>query len=594
MNSARMLWSLLDPRERRRALLLQVVSVFMAASTVCGIASIAPFLMVLGDPTLIERSRALAWAYSAFRFDSPRTFLLALGIGFLLVSLLANLVNMFGSLAMSRFALQLGQRFHVTLFQEYLRRELSFHMRTSSTLLANNIILAVKRVSGVVIESYKILITNTLVVAFVFASFLYIDPWIAAISVAWLVAAYGVYYASMRERLQRSGEVEKESAMERERIVAESLQAIREIQVEHSQPYFVAEFARACQDVAHSSMSLQRAIILPRYALEFLIISGLVVTALVVSGGRAVSAWLAELGMVGLATFRLLPVLQQLFSAVALIRNTRPVFAAIAPDLRMARGGAADAPVVAGWMGRPRRSIRLERVSFRYAAGRAPALANVSLEIPAGTMVGVMGGNGSGKTTLVDVIAGLLVPATGRVLVDEEAVAPASLRSWQSCIAYVPQHPFMLDTTIAANIALGVPAASIDRSRLHEVLRLVCLSDLVARLPHGVDERVGERGAAFSGGERQRLAIARALYRGAPVLLLDEPTSSLDGVTEQEVVRMISGLRGRVTIILIAHHPQVIRHCDRVFKLDAGRLVQDGPWAELPRDAPLAQGEKRS
>jgi ATP-binding cassette, subfamily B, bacterial PglK len=591
MNSARALWSLLDARERRRALLLQLVSVFMAASTVCGIASIAPFLMVLGDPTLIERNRALAWAYSALQFDSPRTFLLALGVGFLLVSLLANVINMCGSLAMSRFALQLGERFHVALFEEYLRRGLLFHMRTSSSLLANNIILAVKRVSGVLVESYKVLITNTLVVAFVFASFLYIDPWIAVTSAAWLAAAYGVYYASMRGRLQRSGEVEKENVIERERIVAESLRAIREIQVEHSQPHFVAEFARACRNVTHSSMSLQKAIILPRHALEFLIISGLVVTALVVSGGRTVSAWLAELGLVGLATFRLLPALQQLFSAVALIRNTRPVFSAIAPDLRRARSGCADPPVAPGWAGRPRRSIRVEQVSFRHTAGRAPALENVTLEIPAGTMVGIIGANGSGKTTLMDVIAGLVSPDAGRIVVDEEAVTSANLRAWQSCLAYVPQHPMMLDTSIAANVALGLPAGRIDHARLKEVLRLACLSDLVTRVPHGVDAPVGERGAAFSGGERQRLAIARALYRGAPVLLLDEPTSSLDGTTEQEVLQMLSGLRGQVTIILIAHHPHVIRHCDLVFKLDAGKLTHDGIWAEPARVAPLVREE---
>lgn len=589
MNTARMLWSLLDSRERRRALLLQLVSVFMAASTVCGIASLAPFLLVLGDPGLIERNRALAWAYTALQFDSPRNFLLALGAGFLLVSLLASVINLCGSLAMSRFALQLGQRFHVALFGEYLRRGLPFHMRANSSVLSNNIIRAVRSISGVLMESYKILITNTLVVAFVFASFLYIDPWIAVISAAWLSAAYGVYYVSMRGRLQRSGEIEKENTVERERIVAESLRAIREIQVEHSQPHFVAEFARTCRNVTFSSTSLQRAIVLPRYALEFLIISGLIVTALVVSGGRSANTWLAELGLVGLATFRLLPAIQQLFSAVALIRNSRPMIAAIAPDLREARRERVEPPAAPGWAGRPRRSIRVEQVSFRHTAGREPALDSVSLVVPAGTMVGITGTNGSGKTTLMDVIAGLLVPDAGKVVVDDEAVSPANVRAWQACIAYVPQHPFMLDTTIAANVALGVPTERIDHARLEEALRQSRLSDLVSRLPRGVHEPVGERGAAFSGGERQRLAIARALYRGQPVLLLDEPTNSLDGATEQEVLKMLSGLRGRLTIVLIAHHPHVIRHCDLVFRLEAGRLVQGGSWTEAARAAPLAQ-----
>jgi ATP-binding cassette, subfamily B, bacterial PglK len=314
------------------------------------------------------------------------------------------------------------------------------------------------------------------------------------------------------------------------------------------------------------------------------VFAGLVASALLVSGDRSVGAWLAQLALVGLATYRLLPAIQQLFAAVVQIRSATPVLAAIAPDLGAARRRVGGEPGIdPGWSERPQRAIRLERISFRYAAEREPALVDVSLEIPAGAMVGIVGGNGSGKTTLIDVISGLLRPDSGRLVVDDVVVSPENIRSWQSRVAYVPQQPFLLDASIAENIALGVPPARIDQARLREVLRLTCLSDFVARLPHGIDEPVRERGVALSGGQRQRLVIARALYRGAPVLLMDEPTSSLDGTTEQEVMSMLSGLRGQSTLIMVAHRAHAIRQCDVIFELDAGRLSRSGAWSERGR-----------
>jgi ABC-type multidrug transport system fused ATPase/permease subunit len=205
---------------------------------------------------------------------------------------------------------------------------------------------------------------------------------------------------------------------------------------------------------------------------------------------------------------------------------------------------------------------------------------DVSLEIPAGVLVGVIGANGSGKTTLIDILAGLLTPESGRLLVDEEPVTAATLSAWQSRIAYVPQQVFLLDASVAANIALGVPRGRVDIARLHHALRRARLDEFVARLPRGIDEPVGERGVSLSGGQRQRLAIARALYRGAPVLLMDEPTSSLDDLTEQEMVQMLSGLRGQSTVVIVAHGANVIRHCDVIFELEAGSMKRSRAWTE--------------
>jgi ABC-type multidrug transport system fused ATPase/permease subunit len=209
----------------------------------------------------------------------------------------------------------------------------------------------------------------------------------------------------------------------------------------------------------------------------------------------------------------------------------------------------------------------------------------VSLRIPAGTAVGFVGANGSGKTTLVDLIAGLLVPELGKIEVDGIALDDANRAAWQSRIAYVPQDIFLLDATIAQNVALSVTAGEVDRERLLAAARLAQLDEFVVALPGGYDHMVGERGRRLSGGQRQRIGIARALYRDASVLIMDEATNSLDGLTEQELMATILRLRGRYTVILIAHRLNTVRACDVIFEFDCGNVTGSGSYDGLLRNS---------
>ncbi|HEY0746633.1 MAG TPA: ATP-binding cassette domain-containing protein, partial [Steroidobacteraceae bacterium] len=192
---------------------------------------------------------------------------------------------------------------------------------------------------------------------------------------------------------------------------------------------------------------------------------------------------------------------------------------------------------------------------------------------PVGAIVGFKGANGSGKTTLLDVVSGLLVPQSGHIEVDGIRLRRENYRSWQSSIAYVPQHVFLLEATLAENIAFGVPLAQIDRNRLQIAAQLACLTDCIASFPAGYDERLGQSGRGLSGGERQRVAIARALYRNASMLLLDEATSSLDSAGESEIGEMLQSLRVDRTVLIVAHRAAALRHCDIIYEFAAGKIV---------------------
>ena len=193
-----------------------------------------------------------------------------------------------------------------------------------------------------------------------------------------------------------------------------------------------------------------------------------------------------------------------------------------------------------------------------------------------------MGVNGSGKTTLVDLLAGLLSPQSGRVEVDGIALDATTRSGWQSTIAYVPQHVFILDATVAENIALGVRRAEIDPERLEMAVRMAGLADCVASLSKGLEDTLGERGCRLSGGQRQRLGIARALYRDASVLILDEATSSLDSAAQEEIVDMLDGLRSNRTLIFVAHRATALRHCEVIHEIRDGRIMRSTPHKAAP------------
>jgi ABC-type bacteriocin/lantibiotic exporter with double-glycine peptidase domain len=573
-------WGILTPQQRRGILIMQIVSMTMALSTVSGIAAIAPFFAVLGQPELIDHNALLHWAYAHGSFSSKRGFVVALGIAFIAVMLIANLINVLGSLAMSRLALRIGTELQSTLFGEYLSRPYSFHICANSTTLFNNILHETARVTNGILRNAFLLVTNLVTASFIILSILVFKPMIALAMIAGLAGGYALIYFVLRKRLLQLGQTQSRFAIDQAQILHESFGAIKEIIVLQAQNFFRSRFERASKffslAAAHSQVVAQN----PRHLMECVAAVGLVGLALVLGGREdGVDPWLGQLTFLAFAAYRLLPTLQQVFAASVHIRADRAALALIAPDVRRARTAIRSTPAAnfprtdSTWQGRPQREIRLEEVSFRYAPDQPWALNGVTLRIPARAAVGIVGVNGSGKTTLVDVIVGLLAPSEGRVEVDGRALDEATRPAWQSRIAYVPQNMFLLDSSIAENIALGIPAADIDRGRLLEAVRLAQLDEFIKTLAAGYDHRVGERGIQLSGGQRQRIGIARALYREATVLVFDEATNALDGLTEQELMGTLDRLRGRYTTILIAHRMTTVRSCDIIFELENGKIT---------------------
>jgi ATP-binding cassette, subfamily B, bacterial PglK len=576
------IWNVLTPLQRRWVVGAQLLSISMAFSTVIGIASIAPFFSVLGDPQLIEHSKFLHWMYASLGFSSRRGFEIGLGVAFLAIVLTANVINAAGLLAMIRLSWQISTDLKSMLLREYLSRPFIFHAKANSAALLNNIIYETNMTTSM-LQNVFLLVTNFVTGAFIILAVVMLNPVLGAAMVVALAGGYVVIYLTMRNRLLRAGQVQSNFHTEQTKIVNESLGAIKEIQVLGRQGFFQESFEQSSRSFALAASHTQLVSQSPKYIMEGMAVAGLVLVALLATGREnGVGLWLGQLTFLGFAAYRLLPALQQAFAAVVGIRASRSGFAAIAPDVRAARARIyATSHSDPAWSERPRQDIRLVGACFRYQSERPFAANGVSLRIPARAAVGFVGPNGSGKTTLVDIVAGLLAPESGHVEIDGTRLDESNRRSWQSRIAYVPQTVYLLDASIAQNVALGVPEAAIDRERLAAAAELAQLDELVASLPDGYDHRMGERGIRLSGGQRQRIGLARALYTDASVLILDEATNALDGLTEQELIATLLRLRGRYTILLIAHRLSTLRACDVIFEMSRGEITANGTYDEL-------------
>ncbi len=578
------LWRLLDRRQRRQVMGLQLLSIVMALSTVGGIAAVLPFFAALAAPDALRHNAVLQAVLQALHLDLGDSFVAALGVAFAAAVVGANAVNLFGFLAINRFAARVGDTLYVRLFDEYMHREYEFHTRNSVSVLAGKVQDSV-RVTCVILQQALTLVTSLVTIVFVTVAVLLVNPVVAVCATAGLGASYAAIYVTARRRLLRNGQSESRHHAERARTINEGFGAIKEVTLLQAHDFFVGRFAQQSRSISKAAASTLAISQGPKYVLECLTVICLVAVALYLrNSSDAAGPWMAQLSFVGFAAYRLLPALQQVFAAIVRIRADRTAFAAIETDLERAGPERAVTRTVVpdrSWQGSPRRNIRLCEVSFRYSNDHPDAVRDVSLTIPAGVIVGFVGANGSGKTTLLDLVSGLLAPQSGFIEVDGVRLERANLRAWQSNIAYVPQQVFLLEATLAENIAFGVAPAQIDRERLEAAARSACLTECVASLPRGYDERLGANGRSLSGGQRQRLAIARALYRDASLLILDEATSALDADSESELAETLQWLRSNRTVLVIAHRTGVLRHCDLVFELSAGSIVGSGKYGQL-------------
>jgi ATP-binding cassette subfamily B protein len=564
----RRLWGHL-PAKRRVQLVAVFVSMLASGfAEIVSLAAVVPFLTVLADP---ERLWSRPWVRAAAEargLTEPSQLLLPVTMLFAVAAVASGLIRLVNLWLSGRVAAGTGSDLSQEAYRRTLYQPYSVHVARNSATITTAVISHVDGLIYGVLNPLLLICVNVAVIAAIALGLVLIDPWVAFLTVLAFGGAYLAITLATKASLTTNSREQAASNKALVQNVQEGLGAIRDVLLDHSQPYYLARYRDA--DWAIRQLRARAELLggFPRFVIEAAGMAGVAALAYVlVSRQGGIAAALPVLGALALGAQRLLPALQQTYASFTQMQSHVAGFESVL-DLLDQPAPATDRPRVVPAVFTE--SIALDHCSFRYQGDLPLVLSDVSLVIHHGERAALVGPTGSGKSTLADILMGLLAPSSGRLLIDGREVAP---ESWQANIAHVPQSIFLADASITENIALGIPAAEVNRDRLEAAARQAQIASFIESLPRGYATTVGERGVRLSGGQRQRIGIARALYKQAPVLVFDEATSALDDATEKALMDTLAALSRDLTIIMIAHRLSTTAYCDRVITVSAGSLA---------------------
>lgn len=563
------------PSERRRqffnVLLLMLAG---AAAELATIGAVIPLLTLLagGSGGLNPSLKVI------FGSRGDSSVLFAAG-AFMLLAVAAALVRLQFAKSSRNFIYGIGHELTVEIQRRVLLQPFSFHIhRNTSTLLTA--LNKAESLVGDLLLPLMLAVTGTVIAFCVVGLLVLVAPVTTVFVAVSLTIAYALIFLLTRNRLTILSAIAKAAYDERMQVVQESLDGIRDVIIDRSQSMYLRQFAEIDLTLAEARAQSQLIYLGPRYVVEMFGMIAIAAIAVVIGGRNGgLAAALPVLGALALGAQRLLPLVQDIYRGWSAVHGERSVFVEIVEFLSL----PVEQPVRSSHRPfRISREIRIEDVTFAYPTRTDAALKDVTLTVPCGSMLALVGPTGSGKSTLADVMMGLLRPKSGRILIDDLQITDETKERWHRSIAHVPQSIFLADASISSNIALSLPDREPDQNRIVAAAKHAQLHDFIVSLPTGYETLVGERGIRLSGGQRQRLGIARAIYKKTPVLVLDEATNALDDVTERAIIAALETLKHEgSTVIIVAHRLSTISQCDLIARLEHGRLVEFGPTIQF-------------
>ncbi len=576
----------LSGRERRNAVILFLMVLLSGALDALGVASIIPFLAVLSRPEIIHEQPYLSAVYRTLGFSSTEGFLHFLGLVVFLVVVFGLTFRAVTEYFMARFTNMRNYSISTKLLRSYLSRPYVWYLNRHSAVLAKTVLSEVQQVINLVLISVAEILAQSVIVLCLIVMLLLVDPMVSLVAVLLMGGLYASVYFLLRKYLSRLGTERIRANRERFQIAQEALGGIKELKAAGLEPGYLQSFSKAARRLAANQAANTIAGKMPRFVLEAIALGGMLSVIMILLSARHsnLDQILPTIGVFAFAGVRLLPAMQRVYQGAVKLRFGRPALDALHDDF-VNMDSEIESYDIAGRSG-PALSLKskleLKDVSFTYPGADRPAIRDISISIEANTTVCFTGATGSGKTTLVDLIMGLLPLDSGEIQVDDTGIDEENVRSWQRSLGYVPQHIFLADDSVAANIAFGVESRKIDMKVVEKAARIAELHDFVVNeMKQGYDTKIGERGVRISGGQRQRIGIARALYHDPDVLIMDEATSALDNLTEKAVMDAVHNLGNKKTIILIAHRLTTVKKCDRIFLLEEGRVTDRGSYSDL-------------
>jgi len=563
---AKKAYVLLTKNEKKSFFLLTFLMFIMAIFEVLGIAALLPFMSVVMDSSKLYTNDFLNSLFLLLSF-SEKEFIIFLGLSSFGLILISAIVQITVNKKLFQYTWGLNHNLSSRLISKYLRNDYSFFLNRNSSELTKNIITEVQQVVYGIYFSLIIITSKAFIVALVLIFLLLIDPLSSLVVAIVIVGGYLLIYALMKKLIANEGIHRVKAHEQRFKAISESIGGIKEIKLMNKEDIFLKNFEIPSKNFSTATANKEIYQIIPKSIMEVLALGGiiLVIVASYVSVGDAKTI-MPIATIYAFAGYRLMPSLQTIFRALGEMKYNSKPMNILYNDLFNAkimkengRGKLVQNKIEF------KEKIEIKGLSYTYPNTTKEILNDVNISLEYGKSLALKGTTGSGKTTLIDILLGLLKPTSGQILIDGVIINNTNIKQWQSNIAYVPQFIFLLDDTIASNIAFG--DENIDLERVKWASDQAVLSDVISDLEDGFDTMVGENGVKLSGGQRQRIGIARALYRKPKLLVLDEATSALDEATEKIVMDNIYGFLNESSVIMIAHRLSTIKKANEIIDL---------------------------
>jgi ATP-binding cassette, subfamily B, bacterial PglK len=578
---------------RRQLALLMVFAVFSSVLEAVGLGMVGPFIAVATDAArsqpLIDFVKGLLTRLGRSN-PSNSDVLLILGSAVILAFYVKSYLGFSVQRYIHRFGAMQRRWIAARLMYSYSRAPYTYHLQHNSAELVQTVVNETEVFSQMALLPLLFAFSNLLMILAI-VTLLILTNAMAVFAVAGILGLSFGILQKFKTTIGQWGRDRNESFEKSIRILNDSFGGVKEIRVLGCEPYFEQQADREFKRYAISGSSFYSFSNLPRYLMESFLITFLVAFTWAFLAINGESGNLnSVLGIFAMASIRMLPCVGTVVNGANQVRYAGSALDKIYFALKQLETLPGGTMMSSGsspetWMrSRPamaplsfKNEVEVSNIVYRYPEILEPALDKISFTFKRGEAIALIGRSGAGKTTLVDLILGLLTPESGDIKVDGVSIY-GQLRSWQQLVGYVPQTIHLTEDTLMRNIAFGVADHLINHEQLQRALEAAQLVELAERLPQGINTMVGERGMRLSGGQRQRVGIARAIYHDRQILVLDEATAALDNETESLVSDAVKALGGEKTLIIIAHRLTTIKHCDRVYQIDSGKIISTGTY----------------
>jgi ABC-type multidrug transport system fused ATPase/permease subunit len=570
---------LLNKQQKRRIVIIVFLMLVGAILETLGVSLVVPLISALMQDDVLETNKYMSAICDSLNIENVTQFSILAIVALIIVFVVKDSFLYFEYYVQTRFISNNRVAVQKRLMEVYLNRPYEFFLNASSGEIMRVIRTDTAGTFNLLTNIMNFFTEAIVAIALVIAIII-VDPVMALLVATLLLVVMAIIYKLIKPTLRKAGLSQQRNNATANKWLLQAIAGVKEMKVANKETFFVDEYSKYAKAAVESEKTNTVLGNAPRLIIEAVTVGGMLgYIAIMIVNGKEISDLLPQLSAFAVAAVRLLPSANRMSAALNSIAYMEPQLDKTIENLRVANLYEEEDKIQHQRIRKQdvlslEEECGLKNITFAYPNSEKVVLENANMAIPVGRSIGIIGASGAGKTTAVDILLGLLQPQKGEVYTDKNSIWD-NYEAWLAKLAYIPQMIYMLDDTIRANVAFGYTAVSIDDERVWEALEEAQLGDFVRTLPDGIETTIGERGVRLSGGQRQRIGIARALYTNSELLIFDEATSALDNETEAAIMESINSLRGKKTMIIIAHRLTTIADCDLVYRVEDGTITLD-------------------